>query len=43
MSLWRTKMGTIIGAILIIIVVIMFLKNPKKFLDKMSDWINKHK
>lgn len=34
------------GIILLIFVIIIFLKNPKileKFLDKMSDWINKHK
>lgn len=40
-------MGTILGIILIVFVIIIFLRNPKKFLekliDKMSDWINKHK
>lgn len=23
--------------------ILAILRNPKKFLDKMSDWINKHK
>lgn len=31
-------METILG-----IIFMIFLRNPKKFLDKMSDWINKHK
>lgn len=39
-------METILGTILLIFVIIIFLRNPKKLeklLDKMSDWINKHK
>lgn len=39
-------METILGTILLIFVIIIFSRNPKKlekFLDKMSDWINKHK
>lgn len=36
-------METILGIIFMIFLIIIFLKNPKKFLDKMSDWINKHK
>ncbi len=36
-------METILGTIFIIFLILIFLRNPKKFLDKMSDWINKHK
>ena len=36
-------METILGIIFMIFLIIIFLRNPKKFLDKMSDWINKHK
>lgn len=36
-------MGDILSIILLIFIIIIFLRNPKKFLDKMSDWINKHK
>lgn len=36
-------MGEILGILLLILFIIIFLRNPKKFLDKMSDWINKHK
>lgn len=36
-------MGTILGIIFLIFGIITILRNPKKFLDKMSDWINKHK
>ena len=36
-------LGTILGIIIIILGILAILRNPKKFLDKMSDWINKHK
>lgn len=36
-------MGEILGVIGLLLLIFIFLRNPKKFLDKMSDWINKHK
>lgn len=36
-------MGSILGIFFLIIFIIIFLRNPNKFLEKMSDWINKHK
>ena len=36
-------MGVIFGIVFLILVILAILRNPKKFLDKMSDWINKHK